>query len=119
MWIKPETAPDSRKFIAVPPAMAKELGRKCTVVFGGRTARARVIAAKELEFYENSAFDDPITVRLSGRLRDCLLLPETLCYRAKTEKNKLIIGTVIGLLLGGAHHAADGQQPALEPAVSG
>lgn len=104
MWIKPKYVPNNRKFIKVPPELANKLNGKCNIIFGGRTARVKVRCSNELEFYENSSFDTPIIIELSDKLKEELLIPETLIYQIKIEKNDLTIGPVIGLLLGVHNH---------------
>ncbi|WP_161950285.1 YheC/YheD family protein [Clostridium thermosuccinogenes] len=101
MWAKIEVVPSDREIIYLPESLSTEAdsSRSIEVKFGGKTATAKILYTDDLKL-EKGSFENPGKIRLSNKLKDKLLIPESLVYRIVITDTCISIGPVIGLLLG-------------------
>lgn len=100
MWISLEVIPLPYKVIFLPKDAAKNIMASSYISFG------KVSTYTYVQFYElqdpraENSFDNPCIIKISDMLRDELSIPDSQAYKIKFERNKIVIGPVIGLLLG-------------------
>lgn len=99
MWAKIEVVPSDHEIIYLPSSMAVDCKQSVTISFGGKSVNSNIQYSDDLKL-EESSFENPGRIRLSDKLKEKLLIPESLVYRVKILDSCIIIGPVIGLLLG-------------------
>ncbi|MBP2642746.1 MAG: hypothetical protein H6Q67_633 [Firmicutes bacterium] len=99
MWAKIEVIPSDRESIYLPSSVSIEGKSSMEIVLGGRSANVSV-AYIDGQKLEESSFENPSKLVISDKLKDKLLIPETLVYRVKISDSRIVLGPVIGLLLG-------------------
>ncbi len=102
MWIKIEILPLDDEVVYLPSALTSDRDwfRSGMIRFGAISAATKILYIDGLKYIRESTFENPNTVRLSGKLRDKLLIPASQVYRALINDNNIVIGPVIGFLLG-------------------
>lgn len=104
MWIKIEVVPSDNDIIYLPLSLASGCGESTIVNFGTKSVCSSILYTDELNLTEDCSFEKPNTIRVSRKLKDKLLIPESLVYQFKISDNSIAIGPVIGLLLGVQAH---------------
>ncbi|HBE77139.1 MAG TPA: hypothetical protein DDW65_05075 [Firmicutes bacterium] len=103
MWAKIKIVPSSRNVLYLPSLLS--IGHEQTnVLFGGKSARADIEYLDDLELSVENSFQKPGQIMLSDKLRDEILIAESLVYQLKISASNIAIGPVIGLLLGNDTH---------------
>jgi len=101
MWVKIEVVPSDSDIIFLPSSLEKETGGKksCTVKFGGKSLISEIQYTDDLSMRENS-FEMPGKIGLSDKLKEKLMIPESLIYQVVISESRISFGPVIGFLLG-------------------
>ena len=104
MWTRIEIISEDNKIIYLPSSLAETCGESVTISFGKKSVSTYIQYTDEVSLGEDSSFERPGTIRISSRLKEELLIQETLVYRIKITCSSISIGPVIGLLLGAQTH---------------
>jgi len=104
MWAKFEVIHSDQEIIFLPSSMYFDCGSLAIINFGGKTVNAVIECIDDFDSEKGSSFDNPLKLRLSDKLKESLLIQESLVYKIKTKGWNIIIGPVIGLLLGTETH---------------
>lgn len=72
--------------------------------FGKKLVYVIVESLNEIEDIKGNYFEQPLKIKISSRLNEELLIPDSLIYQLKCNKNSLTIGPTIGLLMGNHNH---------------
>lgn len=97
MWVKIEIIPGDREIITLPQSMLIKDKDHILVNFGKKSSYAEI---KYYDYEGEGSFENPFIIRFSDRLKDRLLICESLVYRVTVSDDGINIGPVIGLLLG-------------------
>jgi len=104
LWIKIIYETSNDECIIIPDYFAKKLDSECTISFGKKSLKIKVVFSNDLEYIGNSTFDKPMIIKLSDKLKDKLFIPDSQTYRTNIKGNNIIIGPVIGFMLGRKNH---------------
>ena len=104
MWTKIEVVQGDQKTICLPESFAINTGSTKEIQLGGRTTVASIEYRNNFEWTGVNSFDNPGKILLSDKLRDELLLEESLIYQIIITASRISFGPVIGLLLGNETH---------------
>ena len=99
MWVKIEVIPSDREIIYLSSSLAIDDKQSIAIIFGGKSVNSS-IQYFDGQKTDESSFEKPVKIRISDKLKDKLLIPESLVYQIKISDSCIIIGPVIGLLLG-------------------
>lgn len=100
MWTKIEIIPSDHEIIYLPSTASHFNSESVPIIFGGKEISADVEYNDDLILEDNSCYENPGIIRISTKLKDKLLIQESLTYQIKLSDSSIIIGPVIGLLLG-------------------
>lgn len=99
MWVKIEVIPSDREIIYLPSSLAVDCIQQAKVVFGAKSVNSSIEYTDDLKIEENS-YEKPGRIQISDKLKDKLMIPESLVYQVKMADSCIVIGPVIGFLLG-------------------
>jgi hypothetical protein len=99
MWISLEVIPSDHRVIFL-PKQSVENNKISEIKFGERLVYSYFVFTDGIIGDQGKSFDNPIKIKISERLKNDLLIPDSLIYQMTVKDNKLIIGPVIGFLLG-------------------
>lgn len=99
MWAKFKIVPSEREVIFLPDFL---IGKDDTalVKFGGKKALTDVEGLDDFKDSGENSYENPYILTLTDKLKEKLLIQESLTYQIKIDNSVIIIGPVIGLLLG-------------------
>ena len=100
MWIKINTRNSTKKVVFLPHALVNLTGTQQNIHFGNKKALAQIKYHNNYEPQSGFSPENPFSIIISSALQKKLLIPDAPIYRLKIEKNKFIIGPVVGFLLG-------------------
>jgi glutathione synthase/RimK-type ligase-like ATP-grasp enzyme len=103
MWVKIEVFHSELPLIDLPSTGFMDVQAAVAVKFGGKTTEAKVRYRYDLELGEDS-FANPVKIKLSDKLKEELLIPESPVYQLTKTDTGISFGPVIGFLLGQATH---------------
>lgn len=104
MWINIDIVVEDRDVLYLPEEFLQRTGPKAYVCFGQKKAAADLKPLEHREDPERNSFADPLTIRISAKLKYKLQIPKPLVYQMKTDGDDIVIGPVIGLMLGNRNH---------------
>lgn len=99
MWAKIEVIPSEFEIIYLPKRFIKDNYTDVIIKFGEKSVKTCVQYIDDHRL-EESTYETPRQIKISDKLRDRLLIPESLVYQVKISDSFIVIGPVIGLLLG-------------------
>lgn len=100
MWAKIEYVPSDREIIYLPSSLDMDCKQSVEVIFGKKSISAGIQNIDGLELQKETSFEKPGRIKLSDKLKNKLLIPDSLVYQVKISDSCIVIGPVIGLLLG-------------------
>lgn len=102
MWVSIEVIPSDREIIYLPSSLAIDCKQSTVmeVIFGGKSINVKIEYTDDQSLIEKTSAEHPGNIRISDKLKDKLLIPETQVYQVKISDSVISLGPVIGLLLG-------------------
>jgi glutathione synthase/RimK-type ligase-like ATP-grasp enzyme len=102
MWTKIQVVHGNQKIIYLPASFAMNNGLTTEIQLGGRSTEADIEYREDFEWVAANSFENPGKIMLTDKLKDELLLAESLVYQVQITASRIDFGPVIGLLLGNA-----------------
>lgn len=100
MWAKIEVVPSEHQIIFLPLEWEKHCKEPLKIEFSGKSVKVSVQFMEAEEIKGENSFDKPINIKISNKVKDILLIQESIIYQIKIEDSSIVIGPVIGLLMG-------------------
>ena len=104
MWIKIDIIDLESNIIYLPTVISKTITESVFVCFGKKKVSAQVQVMEDITVDDTHSFNNPITIKVSRKLVNELLIVESLTYQLVVDKGIIVIGPVIALLLGNRNH---------------
>jgi hypothetical protein len=106
MWINVESTEekDSKAEIWVTKNLFEKTGDNAWISFGLKKMHVKVRQLLEENSILGMDFDRPVTLKMSQKVLNSLFIKTDNVYQIKVDRESIVIGPVIGLLLGEQHY---------------
>lgn len=99
MWISLEVIPSEHKVIFLPKQVMGS-NRLNVIKFGEKIVYSYFVLTEDTAGSQENSYEKPMKIKISDKLKNELMIPDSLVYQMIIKDSQVIIGPVIGFLLG-------------------